>query len=234
MLKMEEKMEETISLQEIGQIIKKRFGLILTLTVVVALVAGIVSYFFITPIYQASSQILVNKSENENTLYGSNELQTNIQLINTYNVIIKSPTILQKVINEMDLDLTLEELNDKITVSSADNSQVMNIVVEDESILTAANIANKTAEVFREKVVDIMNVNNVTILTKAKITGDESPVSPNSLLNIVIATVVGLMASVGLAFLLEHLDNTFKTEKDIEKHLDLPMLGVISTFEGIE
>jgi len=234
MLKMEEKMEETISLQEIGQIIKKRFGLILTLTVVVALVAGIVSYFFITPIYQASSQILVNKSENENTLYGSNELQTNIQLINTYNVIIKSPTILQKVINEMDLDLTLEELNDKITVSSADNSQVMNIVVEDESILTAANIANKTAEVFREKVVDIMNVNNVTILTKAKITGDESPVSPNSLLNIVIATVVGLMASVGLAFLLEHLDNTFKTEKDIEKHLGLPVLGVIPTFEGIE
>lgn len=228
-------MEETISLQELFQVLKKRAVMIVSLTIIAALSAGIFSHLFITPMYQASSQILVNKSENESsTLYGSNELQTNVQLINTYNVIIKSPTILQAVIRELDLDLTVEQLNGKISVSSADNSQVMNIVVEDESYLNAANIANKTAEVFKEKIVDIMNVNNVTILSKAQVKGNESPVSPNIMLNVAIALVVGLMAGVGLAFLLEYLDNTFKTEKDIETHLELPILGVISTFDGLK
>jgi len=234
MLKMEDMMEETISLQELFQVLKKRAVMIVSLAIIAALSAGIFSYFCITPMYQASSQILVNKAESENSVYSSNEVSTNVQLINTYNVIIKSPTVLRTVIRELDLDLTTEQLNEKISVSSADNSQVMNIVVQDESILNAANIANKTAEVFKDKIVDIMNVNNVTILSKAQVKGDESPVSPNMMLNVAIALVVGLMTGVGLAFLLEYLDNTFKTEKDIETHLELPILGVISTFDGLE
>ena len=227
-------MEETISLKELFQVLKKRAALILIITIIAALIAGIFSSLCITPKYQVSSQILVNKAESENSVYSSNEVTTNIQLINTYNEIIKSPAVLQTVIDDLDLDLTIEELNKKISVSSANNSQVMNIVVEDESILNAVNIANKTAQVFKEKIVDIMNVNNVTILSKARVKGNESPVSPNILLNTAIAFVVGFMASVGLAFLLEYLDNTFKTEKDIEKHLELPILGVIPTFEGLE
>jgi len=227
-------MEETISLQELFQVLKKRAKLIVSITIIAALAMGVFSSFFITPMYQASSQILVNQSESENNLYNSNQVSTNVQLINTYNVIIKSPAVLQTVIRELDLDLTIEELDERISVSSANNSQVMNIDVKDESFLTAANIANKTAQVFKGKIVDIMNVNNVTILSKAQVKGDESPVSPNTLLNVAIALVVGLMAGIGLAFLLEYLDNTFKTEKDIEKHLELPILGVIPTFEGLE
>ena len=227
-------MEETISLQELFQVLKKRAALILIITIIAALVAGMFSSLCITPKYRVSSQILVNKAESENSIYSSNEVSTNVQLINTYNEIIKSPAVLQSVIDDLELDLTIEELNKKISVSSANNSQVMNIVVEDESILNAVNIANKTAQVFKEKIVDIMNVNNVTILSKARVKGNESPVSPNTLLNTAIGLVVGLMASIGLAFLLEYLDNTFKTEKDIEKHLELPILGVIPTFEGLE
>ncbi|MBD3107608.1 capsular biosynthesis protein [Bacillus sp. AGMB 02131] len=227
-------MEETISLQELFQVLKKRAALILIITIIAALVAGMFSSLCLTPKYQVSSQILVNKAESENSIYSSNEVSTNVQLINTYNEIIKSPAVLQSVIDDLELDLTIEELNKKISVSSANNSQVMNIVVEDESILNAVNIANKTAQVFKEKIVDIMNVNNVTILSKARVKGNESPVSPNTLLNTAIGLVVGLMASIGLAFLLEYLDNTFKTEKDIEKHLELPILGVIPTFEGLE
>ncbi|WP_050614493.1 YveK family protein [Bacillus testis] len=227
-------MEETISLQEIFQVLKKRAAMIIALSLIATLTVGIISFYFITPMYQASSQILVNKSESENSVYSSNEVATNVQLINTYNVIIKSPTVLQAVIRELNLDLTVEQLNEKITVSNADDSQVMNIVVMDESIRKAANIANKTAQVFKEKIGDIMNVNNVTILSKAEVKGNEAPVSPNKLLNIAIALVVGCMAGVGLAFLLEYLDNTFKTEKDIEMHLELPILGVIPTFERLK
>ena len=54
-----------------------------------------------------------------------------------------------------------------------------------------------------------------------------NPISPNKKLNLAIAFFLGLMISVGIVFLLEYLDSTIKTESDVEKYLDLPVLGVI-------
>ena len=90
-------MEETISLKELFQTLKKRMSLIVLITAIAVMVSAIVSYFFITPIYQSSTQLLVNQAKSEQTAYNSSEVQTNLQLMNTYNVIIKSPAILDKV-----------------------------------------------------------------------------------------------------------------------------------------
>ncbi|MCM3663658.1 Wzz/FepE/Etk N-terminal domain-containing protein [Mesobacillus subterraneus] len=222
-------MEETINLKDLLQTLKKRLNLILTITLLAILVSGVISYFFLTPIYQSSTQLLVNQSKNEQTMYNYNEVQTNLQLINTYNVIIKSPAILDLVIKELKLDMSTGELNNKVTVASEKNSQVVNISVQDPNAKRAANIANKTAEVFTREISQIMNVDNVSILAKAQVGEKQSPIKPKPLLNIAIALVVGLMAGVGLAFLLEYFDNTIKTEQDIEKLLGMPVLGVITT-----
>jgi capsular polysaccharide biosynthesis protein len=72
-----------------------------------------------------------------------------------------------------------------------------------------------------------MKVDNVSILAKAEIKENPTPVKPSPLLNIAIAVVVGLMAGIGMAFLLEYMDNTIRDEKDIETILDLPLLGSI-------
>jgi capsular polysaccharide biosynthesis protein len=222
-------MEETISLKELLQTLKKRMNLILTITLLAVLVSGVISYFLLTPIYQSSTQLLVNQSKNEQSMYNFNEVQTNLQLINTYNVIIKSPAILDLVIKELDLDMSTAELNEKITVASEKNSQVVNISVQDPNANSAAEIANTTAEVFTREISKIMNVDNVSILAKATVGEKQSPVKPKPLLNIAIALVVGLMSGIGLAFLLEYFDNTIKTEQDIEKLLELPVLGAITT-----
>jgi capsular polysaccharide biosynthesis protein len=222
-------MEETISLKELLQTLKKRLNLILTTTLLAIMVSGIISYFFLTPIYQSSTQLLVNQSKNEQAMYNYNEVQTNLQLINTYNVIIKSPAILDLVIKELKLDMSTDELNNKITVASEKNSQVVNISAQDPDAKRAAKIANKTAEIFTREISKIMNVDNVSILAKAQVGEKHSPVKPKPMLNIAIALVVGLMAGVGLAFLLEYFDNTIKTEQDIEKLLGMPVLGVITT-----
>jgi capsular polysaccharide biosynthesis protein len=222
-------MEETISLKELLQTLKKRLNLILTTTLLAIMVSGIISYFFLTPIYQSSTQLLVNQSKNEQAMYNYNEVQTNLQLINTYNVIIKSPAILDLVIKELKLDMSTDELNNKITVASEKNSQVVNISAQDPDAKRAAKIANKTAEIFTREISKIMNVDNVSILAKAQVGEKQSPIKPKPLLNIAIALVVGLMAGVGLAFLLEYFDNTIKTEQDIEKILGMPVLGVITT-----
>ncbi|MFJ7974803.1 YveK family protein [Peribacillus sp. NPDC096379] len=220
-------MEETISLKELFLTLKKRLGLIISITALAVLVSGIISYFFLTPIYQASTQILVNQAKSDQSTYNVGEVQTNLQLINTYNVIIKSPAILDLVNDELKLGMSASELNEKITVQSEQNSQVVNILVQDEDPAQSVLIANKIAAVFQKEIVDIMSVDNVKILAKATVGENPAPIKPQPLLNIAIAMVVGLMVGVGLAFLLEYLDNTIKTEQDIEKQLGLTLLGTI-------
>ncbi|WP_312470556.1 Wzz/FepE/Etk N-terminal domain-containing protein [Neobacillus sp.] len=224
-------MEETISLKELFETLKKQLLLIVSITVIAALVSGVVSYFFLTPIYQASTQILVNQAKNDQTMYSPSEVQTNLQLINTYNVIITSPAILDIVSQDLDLKMTASELKRKITVGSEKDSQVVNLSVQDPDALVAAEIANKTAEVFKNEIPKIMKVDNVSILAKADISENRTPIKPRPLLNVAIAMVVGLMAAVGLAFLLEYFNNTIKNEQDVEKILGLPILGVIATID---
>lgn len=227
-------MEETISLKELFTTLRKRLNLIIVITMIAVMISGIVSYFFLTPIYQVSTQLLVNQAKSEEAAYNYSEVQTNLQLINTYNVIIKSPAILDIVREELDLEMSSKQLNGKITVSSQQNSQVVNIDVQDEDPQTALAIANKVADVFQREIVNIMNVDNVKVLAKAEVDDSLSPVKPQPILNIAIALVVGLMAGVGIAFLLEYLDSTIKTEQDVEKILNIPILGVIPTINDQE
>ncbi|MCM3597502.1 Wzz/FepE/Etk N-terminal domain-containing protein [Metabacillus idriensis] len=224
-------MEETISLKELFQTLKKRLSLIIIITAIAAATSGIISYFILTPIYQSSTQILVNQAKSDQQAFQYNEVQTNLQLINTYTVIIKSPAILDKVIDQLKLDTTSSELNKKVAVSSEQDSQVVTISVEDEDPKKSAEIANTVALVFKKEISKIMSVDNVSVLSQAEVGIDPSPIKPRPVMNIAIALVVGLMAGVGLAFLLEFLDNTIKNEQDIEKHLGLPVLGAITRID---
>jgi capsular polysaccharide biosynthesis protein len=227
-------MEETISLRELFYTLRKRMWLIISITFVATLISGILSFYVMTPIYQSSTQLLVNQDKSDQPIYNYNEIQTNLQLINTYNVIIKSPAILDLVAKELDMDVTAEQLNSKITVGSEKDSQVLNITVQDPDPYMATDIANTTAQVFQKEIVKIMNVDNVSILAVAKTKENPAPIKPQPVLNIAIALVVGLMLGVGLSFLLEYLDNTIKNEMDVEKVLGLPVLGAINTIEEKE
>nr|WP_106784342.1 Wzz/FepE/Etk N-terminal domain-containing protein [Lysinibacillus timonensis] len=221
-------MEETISLQDIIKVIKKRLFLIAGITLAGMIIAAVVSFFFLTPIYQASTQILVNQKNPEQQTIQTQDIQSNLQLINTYNVIIKSPAILNKVIENLDLDTTPELLTKSISVTNANDSQVVNITVENEAPYMAVDIANTVAEVFEEEIQVLMSVNNVNILSPAVLGENPSPVKPSKTMNVAIAMVVGLMVGVGLAFLLEYLDTTVKTEQDVEELLNLPIIGLVS------
>lgn len=223
-------MEETISLQELLGTLRKRLNLIVSITLAAVTVAAVISYFFITPIYQATTQFIVNKSYNDQMINNS-DIQTNLSLIESYREIIKSPRILDIVIEELDLDMSAGDLAQKITVENTNNSQVVSLKVQDPDPYVAAEIANKTTEVFQREVVVIFRVDNVQPLAKAEVSKNQQPVSPKPLLNIAIAAVIGLMAGVGLALLLEFFDNTVKTEQDVEQHLGVPVLGVISEID---
>lgn len=227
-------MEETISLKELFNTLKKRLMMIISIALLAVVAAGILSFFVITPMYQSTTQLLVNQEQTEAANVQVSDIQANLQLINTYSGIIKSPAILEQVSSQLDNDLTASQLNSKITVGNEQNSQLVNLTVEDADPYLAAEIANVTAEVFQAEIVDLMNVNNVNILSPAVVSDNQSPVSPQPFLNMAIALVVGLMVGVGIAFLLEYLDNTIKSEQDIEQQLELPLLGVIGSMDNKE
>lgn len=221
-------MEETISLQDLFKTLKKRAGLIALMTIIAITIAGVVSFLVLTPMYQTSTQILVNQEQSEAAQLTNQNIQTDLQLINTYSVIIKSPAILDEVASQLGLDLSVEQLNEKITVATAENSQVVDVTVQDEDPALAVDIANTTAKVFEAEIKSLMSVDNVSILSPAVLKENPAPVAPNPILNMAIAAVIGLMLGVGIAFLLEYLDTSIKDQQDIEDILNIPLLGIIS------
>ncbi|MER1956103.1 MAG: Wzz/FepE/Etk N-terminal domain-containing protein [Solibacillus sp.] len=220
-------MEETISLSKIVEIIRKRIVLIIIFIIISISISIGVTFYVLTPIYQAQTQILVNQKSNSVETNSWQATDIDLRLINTYNEIITSPVILTPVIEKLELDTTPEQLMEQITVSSKSDSQVVNISVIVPDPLNAVEIANTVAEVFKEQIPKLMSVDNITILSAAKQSDSPRPLKPNKELNLVVGAVIGFMLGVGLAMYLEFLDTTIKSEDDIETFLHLPVMGVV-------
>ncbi|KKB74458.1 MULTISPECIES: YveK family protein [Bacillus] len=217
-------MRDKLGFKDVFFVLKKRCAIIILITMAAAASSAAVNYFLLTPIYQATAQILVNGRQTSNFA----DIQTNLELINTYNVIMKSPVILNKVKDDLGLRETADELKNKMTVVSENESQIVSISATDKDYSKAAAIANTVASVFQRDIQDIMNDKaEVTIVTKAVPYGSPAPVSPNKTFNIAVFTMFGLLFGAGLAFILELLNNTVKNEGDVENRLELPVLGNI-------
>lgn len=223
-------MEDSMKLKKIFKIFRKRVSFIVGFVFVAAVTAAIISSYAIVPIYEVSTQILVNQ---ERAVLGDREerdIQLDLGLIDTYRDIIKSTVILEKVIEKENLNMTPEALFNKVTIRTNDNSQVVNIFIVDESQSQAVRIANAITETFQEEIQTLMNTNNVNILSPAAMRADLEPVNVNPILNIALAGFVSFVFGTILAFLMEFLDQSLKSEEDVELALGVPVLGVISPF----
>lgn len=226
--------EQTISLMQIVGILRKHIKMIGITTVVVFIAAVFVTFFVMTPKYEATTEILVNrKLSPENQGAQLQQVQADVQMISTYKDIITSPTVLKHV-NKAVSDYpgypgSEDSLKKSISVSNQQNSQVFSVSVKATNARTAAVIANKTAEVFKKKVVKMMSVNNVSIVSKA--TPDYSAVSPRKKLNLLIGLFAGVLLGIVLAFIRELTDRTVTTEAFLTDDLGLTSLGVISEID---
>lgn len=220
-------MEEEISLVEVLSIIKKRISIIINATLIGILLTSIYTFFIATPQYSATTDLIVNRGQAEqSSVLERSEIDTNLQLINTYSDIITRPVILEPVLEELDIDIPSNELANKITISNENDSQMFSVTVNDDNPYDAAVIANTTASVFQEQVPEILNVDNVAILSVAE--PSVRPVSPNNPLNIALGFVLGFAVGVGIAFLLEFLDNTVKDDRFIVEEIGWTSLGRVS------
>ncbi|WP_138858856.1 YveK family protein [Exiguobacterium mexicanum] len=222
--------EETISLGELFSILKRSKWLIASLAIIAALIAFLVSSFVISPTYEASTQVLVAPKQGENMPLDNSQIQSSVTLVNTYRVIIQSPAILEQV--QENVIGAPDNIANLITVNSEQNSQVINIKVQHTNPVLATDIANEISDVFSTEVPELMSVDNVKVLSNASV--PMLPVSPNILLNTAIATVLGMMIGVAMAFLRVVLDRRIKTEQDVETILELPVLGSIPVIDKVE
>ena len=225
-------MEEEISLREYFFVLIKRLWLILLLTVICIGASGIISFYVLKPEYQTFTTLMVGRPkdyQNTNQQLDYNEIMVNQQLVTTYGELVKSRVVADDVIRDLKLDIPFDEFKDKVNVNLVKDTEIIKIEVTDGDSELAAAIANKTAEVFMDKVKDIMNIENVQIIDRAQVT--DKPVKPRPFLNMAIAGVLGLMAGIFLAFILEYFDNTIKTQEDVQKYLGLSVIGTIPKFD---
>ena len=223
-------MEETMDLREILQIIYKRLWFIILVTLVCIISSGIISIFVLDSIYEASTTLMVSKTrDDQSSNLQYNDILMNQKLVKTYSEIVKSNRVLEKVIEQLDLDMTTGDLKNKIQVSSVSDTEIIRIAVQDKDPNFATELANSIAVVFMGEIGSIMKMDNVQFIDPAKVPID--PVKPRPLLNIAIAAVLGVMISVFIVFLVEYFDNTVKTVDDVENKLGLPVLGSIPVFD---
>ena len=220
--------EETIELRELLEILLKRKLLIILMTVLCTVAGGVYSVFLITPMYNAETTMMVNGAKNMTDIASSldiGSINLSQKLVVTYGEIVKSRIVLEQTIDSLKLDMTYEQLLRKTTAQQVGGTEILKIAVQDEDPAQAAVIANKISDVFVKEVMRILKVNNVETIDKA--IPIEKPVNVKTALNTAIAMILGLMMGVFTAFVLEYMDNTIKTENDVQKHLDLPVLGLI-------
>jgi len=227
-------MEEELELRQYWEVLRKRWVIVVILPLIAALTSGIISFFVIKPVYQASTTLIVGKKASESgqaavQMLDNSVLLANQQLAKTYATIAQSRTVEQNVIKDLNLPFTVVELDRVIAINQVKTTEILEIQVTNTNPELAASIANTMAQEFSKAVIEIKKVDSVSIVDSAVI--PDKPVKPNKTLNVLIAFVVGLMASVGMVFLLEYLDNTVKTSSDVENILGIPVLGVIPNYD---
>lgn len=219
-------MEDEISLNELFSIVKNRIVLILSLGILGLLVSASYTFFVVTPTYQSTTQLLVNRAADESVGVQLNDINTNIRMIDTYKDIISGPVILEDVKRNLNTDLTVSEIKSMISVNANANSQVFTLTITAEDPILAAELANEIALTFQNNISEIMNVENVSIISEANV--NPSPVSPNIVMSLILGLLIGVMIGLAIAFLQYFMDNTIKGPDFINENIGWTDLGSVS------
>ena len=221
-------MESSMDLLKIWKIIKRNFKLLIILPIVGLIIGILCSLVLVQPMFQASTQVIVNEKESDSSMQAQ-EVQSNIQLVNTYAEIATSPRMLEEVSKELNNAYSAKELAGMISATNETESQILNIAVESANKNDSEKIANVFSKVFSDETPKIMNIDNVSILSKAA--GTATQTEPKMLVNALIGLVVGLMIAAIVIILREIFDTRIKNEQDVLDELDIPVLGSIQKFK---
>lgn len=205
-----EKVKE-INIKAMYMVIRKRIWLILLITIVITVLAGLYNSRPETPMYAASSRMIVAASPD---------------MLVTVRVLFREPIVLNQVIEQLGLNRSAAQLRDQIRVDNVDGSLVTVVSVIDPNAKMAADIANTGVEIYRKVAADTLGISSIRLLT----TAEENPYPINEKSNTIVyfGFIFGLILSIGLIYFLDSLDDSIKSEREIEELLGLTMLGPVT------
>ncbi len=236
----EDLMEEdflTIDLKELFNVVKNNLVFIISLTLSFALISGFYTKLMIPKTYSAQATMIVNTRPDQNAVVTYDQINSAKQLVGTYAVILKSDTVIDKVIENLNLtslkgweEITAEKLAKNITVEAVDATQVIKISAITIDPDLSADIVAEIVDIAPDMIINTVKAGSVEIISSPR--ANYKKVAPSTSKNVLIATFLGAVISIGLTIMVYMLDNTFKSEEDILKQLQLPVLGVIPTISN--
>lgn len=225
--------ESTSSLEEFLRVLRRRFWAIL-LTVLVVVGAATGFSLIQTPTYEASITILAGQ---EATSGPTDNLSNNVeglqQLTATIAEAVTTLPVAQAAAERLELPSgSTEDLLDNLSAQADPTTMFIEVSYRDTDPQRAQQTVNAVGEVFSEQVSKVSpSASAITATVWERAVLPESPVSPDLLRNAVLATVIGLLLGVGLAFLLERFDDSWDSPEEVERVSGVPTFGAIPKFE---
>ncbi|MDD7466752.1 MAG: Wzz/FepE/Etk N-terminal domain-containing protein [Floccifex porci] len=217
----EDKNEDVeIDLVEIWQVIKKQFGLLVIIVILCAVLAGVISKFFIAPKYTSSSTIFLTPSISETGVVDYTSQNSNEKLVNNVMALLVQDNILSEVAKQTGME-SVEDLRNQIKVSNDTNTTLVKVEATTLDPKLSKNIVNSTVNVFIDTMQENLNLKNIEIVDKAKLSYE--PSGPNVKKNILMGAAAGFVMDA-LIVVLKVLTNTkLKSKEEAEKYLKLPV-----------
>lgn len=219
-----------INLMQIAIKLLENAKYIILVTVILGVLGYVGTAIFMTPVYQANAKMIVNSRKDETVNITNDQLNSARNLVETYAVIIRGRDVINQVISELNLQEDYEQLVDTISVKSVNNTPVMQISVKHTNRDMAMQITAKLLEIAPNILVETTEAGSVKAVEQAYANLD--PVSPSRLKNAVLMGLIGFVIACFGVFIMMLTDNTYKTDLDIQKDLELPVLGVIPAVES--
>lgn len=219
---------DEINLKELFRYILSKFYVVLLILIAVVSVGEIYSVYLKTPMYNSTTKMVLTSSEADqsSTLKNSDVTLSN-NLVKTYSEIVTSRNVLSKVISNLKLDTTPEDLAKKISVSSTASTQIISATVSDAEAVQAQKIADELAKVFKSEIHTLYKMDNVQIVDKAQVA--DAPYNINFLKQTLQYLAAGLALGIGAVLVMYYLDNTVKNSTIVEDKVGLVVLGVVPT-----
>ena len=217
--------EQVISLSEIFEALKKRWIMIATITIIATIISGILSFFVIKPTYETSTKVFIGKEESNLEGYNSNDIQMYQKLLQTYAEAVRTNEVIKAAIENTSSSLSVSDVKSDLTVIPISDTQILQIKYQNGDPSEAKEILENITNQFVILAKELVTNGNVKVIEEVQL--PQNPVGPNKKMNIAIAFLLGLMVSVGIVFLLEYLDSTYKNKDQLERDLDIPVIGVI-------
>lgn len=213
-----------VNVGELLTVLVNKWWIILLSAMAAAAVFFFGTKLFVVPEYESVTKIFVLSQENGNYLT-STDLQLSSYLTKDYAELIKSRTVAEEVIEQLQLDVTPESLMGMVYVQIKSDTRVVAIVVRNSDPKLAQELANAIRVVSARQIVDVMGVEAVNVVDEANL--PVSPSSPNLTKNVLMGCAWGFLIAVALILLLHLMDDTIKTVDDVEKYLELTVLASI-------